>query len=117
MKTRKLALAAQVAAALLGASLLTRPALAASACDRECLNGFVEKYVEAMRAHDPKKAPFAPNARYTENGVELPLPDGLWRTIESIGPYRLLVTDVKADPRRGGKTFSVSIRLSDEETP
>jgi hypothetical protein len=27
-------------------------------------------------------------ARYTENGVELPLGDGLWATADAIGPYR-----------------------------
>lgn len=33
------------------------------------------------------------------------------------GFRRVLVTDVKTDPRRGGKTFSVSIKLSDEDGP
>lgn len=33
------------------------------------------------------------------------------------GFRRVLVTDVKTDPRRGGKTFSVSIKLMDEDTP
>jgi len=32
------------------------------------------------------------------------------------GFRRVLVTDVKTDPRRGGKTFTVSIRLSDEDS-
>ena len=31
------------------------------------------------------------------------------------GFRRVLVSDVKTDPRRGGKTFTVSIRLSDED--
>ena len=31
------------------------------------------------------------------------------------GFQRVLVTDVKTDPRRGGKTFTVSIRLGGEE--
>jgi Tfp pilus assembly PilM family ATPase len=33
------------------------------------------------------------------------------------GFRRVLVTDVKTDPRRGGKTFTVSIKLSDEDSP
>ncbi|HXZ86204.1 MAG TPA: hypothetical protein VEI82_12015, partial [Myxococcota bacterium] len=33
------------------------------------------------------------------------------------GFQHVLVTDVKTDPRRGGKTFTVSIRLGEEETP
>ena len=34
-------------------------------CDRECLEGFVDQYLAAMVAHDPSRAPFAENARYT----------------------------------------------------
>jgi len=32
-------------------------------------------------------------ARYTENGVELPLGEGLWATADRIGPYRHVFTD------------------------
>ncbi len=32
-------------------------------------------------------------ARYTENGVDLSLPDGLWRTLDKLGTYRLYVSD------------------------
>ena len=32
-------------------------------------------------------------ARYTENGVELPVGDGLWGTADAIGPYRHDFTD------------------------
>ena len=87
------------AALLLGMSLLTpaAPSCAATAdCDRACMEGLAEKYLAAMLTHDPSKAPLARTARYTENTVELPLPDGLWRTVESIGVYRLFVTDPKA---------------------
>jgi hypothetical protein len=46
-----------------------------------------------MLAHDPAKAPIAKGTRYTENAIDLPLPDGLWRTVDSIGKYRLYVSD------------------------
>src|SRR5688572_16321758 len=107
-------------AVMLGITLTSFPApgLAAEKCDRACLNDFAEKYIAAMAAHDPSKAPFAKNARYTENGVELPLPDGLWRTIQSIGPYRLFVTDVKegsvgffVKAQENGTTVLISTRL------
>lgn len=64
-----------------------------SDCDRACLQGIAEQYLSAMPTHDPAKAPFAQEARYTENGVELSLPDGLWRTVTAVGKYRLYVTD------------------------
>jgi len=78
-------------------------AAAAPACDRACLEGLAENYLAAMLTHDPSKAPLARNARYTENTVELPLPDGLWRTVDSIGVYRLFV----ADPKEGSIGFFV----------
>jgi hypothetical protein len=46
-----------------------------------------------MLAHDPSQGPIAKSARYTENAITLPLPDGLWRTVDSIGKYRLYVSD------------------------
>jgi hypothetical protein len=46
---------------LLGVSMLTHTSTQAATadCDRACLNGIVEKYVAALRAHDPSKAPIA----------------------------------------------------------
>jgi hypothetical protein len=83
--------------ALLGISAMALPTPgAAQSCDRACLENVAEKYLTAMAAHDPAKAPIAPGTRYTENGVELPLPDGLWRTAGPIEPYRLFVSDAKA---------------------
>lgn len=32
-------------------------------------------------------------ARYTENGVELPIGEGLWATVDTIGPYRHAIFD------------------------
>jgi hypothetical protein len=99
--------------ALLGLSIIasTTPSAAQStshsgACDRGCLQGIAEQYLGAMLAHDPSKAPLAAGARYTENGVELPLPDGLWRTVQSVGSYRLFVTD----PAQGSVGFFVKAR-------
>ncbi len=69
------------------------PPADASFCDRACLRGVAETYLSAVAAHDPTKAPLARNARYTENGVELTLPDGLWRTLDKVGTYRLTVAD------------------------
>jgi hypothetical protein len=76
-------------------------AAASGECDRSCLNGIVEQYLAAVVAHDPSRAPLASSVRYTENGVELPLPDGLWRIASSVGKYRLIV----ADPELGQVGF------------
>jgi hypothetical protein len=81
-----------------GVALGAHPALGASdstGCSRECLSALAESYLAAMLAHDPAKAPLASGVRYTENGVELALPDGLWRTVGNVAGYRLLVADTK----------------------
>src|SRR6185295_19729129 len=65
-------------------------------CDRACLEAYVDKYLDAMVAHDPAKAPFARGVKFTENGQRLELGDGLWNTMTAKGAYRLFVTDVEA---------------------
>ena len=49
-----------------------------------------------MLAHDPAKVAFAKDAKFTENGQRLSLPDGLWNTMTAKGKYRLFVPDVEA---------------------
>ena len=100
MKNRNLILAGCVTT-LLGVTQLG--AAQPGACDRACLGDVAERYLAAMLAHDPRKLPLAKDVRYTENGVELPLPDGLWRTLQSVGKYRLIV----ADPRESTVGFFV----------
>lgn len=65
-------------------------------CDRACLNGFVDRYLDALIAHDPGQLPTTGNVRFTENGQQLQLGDGLWNTMAGRGSYRLFVTDVPA---------------------
>ena len=65
-------------------------------CDRACLEGFVEQYLDAAIAHDPGLLPLAPNVKFTENGVRLPLPDAHWKIMTGKGKYRLFVTDPEA---------------------
>jgi len=70
-------------------------------CDRACLIATGEKVLQAMVDHNPHVAPISPDVRYTENGQELLLPDGLWRTLTKGGSYRLRV----ADPETGVLTI------------
>jgi hypothetical protein len=65
-------------------------------CDRACLEGFVEKYLDAAIAHNPKLLPIAPNYKFTENGQRLVLPDAHWKIMTAKGKYRLFVTDPDA---------------------
>lgn len=65
------------------------------ACDKACLEGFVDTYLDAWIARDPKKAPFARNVKFTENGQQLELGDGSWNVATGKGKYRLFVTDAQ----------------------
>jgi hypothetical protein len=78
-----------VAAAFLLASGTAR---AASSCDRACLQGFVDSYLDAMAKHDPSKLPVAGSVRFTENGKPLKLGDGFWKTAGA-STYRLYALD------------------------
>ena len=62
-------------------------------CDRACLNGFIDAYLAALVAKDPSKLPLTKDAKFTENGSELKLGDGLWGTVEGLGDYKLTFVD------------------------
>ncbi|MGX7894658.1 hypothetical protein [Tsuneonella sp. HG222] len=63
-------------------------------CDRACLEGKVEAYLQAMSDGVVSDDLFARNVRFTENGIELPLGnEGLWATTVSPQGYRLIVAD------------------------
>jgi hypothetical protein len=51
------------------------------ACSRENLDGITDKFLAALEAHNPAGAPLASNARYTENGMDVPVGKGVWETI------------------------------------
>lgn len=79
---------------LLLAALLPLVAVGqAKNCDRACLESFVDRYLDALIAHDPQKLPMTPRVKNTEDGVRLDLGDGLWRTVLGKGTYRLFVAD------------------------
>jgi hypothetical protein len=65
-------------------------------CERACLEGIVDQYLAAMVANDAQKAPFAPNAKYTENAAKLPLTEGLWFTASGLTDYKIYLADPQA---------------------
>jgi hypothetical protein len=65
-------------------------------CDRVCLEGFVDRYLDALVRHDPRSLPLAATVRYTENGQRVDLGDASWRTMIAKGSYRLFVSDPEA---------------------
>jgi hypothetical protein len=74
----------------------------AAACDRECLRGFVTRYMDAMVSHKPQALPLVPNARFTEDCKEMELGEGLWKTISGLSGYRRDILDGHSGHPRGG---------------
>ena len=69
---------------------------AAAPCGRVCLEGYVDRYMDAMLKHEVSKALFAENVRFTENGVRLPFGnEGLWASMVGKGTYKFYVPDIE----------------------
>jgi hypothetical protein len=108
--------------ALLLAAGATAPARAADPCPRICLEGFVDRYIAAMVAHDPTRLPWASRALSTENGQAIAIGDGLWGTASKAGAYRLYVADPETGQVgflgsifEGGKPVLLALRLRIED--
>lgn len=73
------------------------PAVAAPACDRECLRGKVTEVLFALADHDVAKLAVAPTLRVTEDAVEKPLDKvGLVRSVTKLRGYRQDIIDERA---------------------
>jgi hypothetical protein len=65
-------------------------------CQRACLEGFVDRYLQAMADGNVDPALFAASVRFTENGIELPFGnEGLWATTSGVGNYKFYVPDTE----------------------
>jgi hypothetical protein len=67
----------------------------AEECNRTCLQGIADRYLAALLAHDPGKAPLAATVRITENGQRLGTEHGLWKTAAANSKFRLYFVDVE----------------------
>src|SRR3546814_14568776 len=92
---RALAVLAVSFAVLSGVPAAAQPGgvpLPERSCQRECLEGFVDKYLQAMADGNVDTELFAPTARFTEYGVQLTLGNaGLWAPTTDQGHYRFYV--------------------------
>lgn len=103
-------------------------------CQRACLEGFVDKYLQAMADGKVDPTLFAANVRFTENGIQLPFGnEGLWATASGVGKYKLYVPDVETQqvaflgtvleqanssatgPQRAPELVGLSLRLKIED--
>ncbi len=77
--------------------LFASAALASGAtCDRDCLRGITNEYLDALVAHKPAALPLAANVRFTEDTVEMKLGESpLWKNATKLRPYRFDILDVR----------------------
>ncbi len=66
----------------------------AAGCDRQCLRGFVTKYLDALTAKKTDSLPLAANVKFTENCKQLNVGEGYWKDVNGTVRYRLDVIDV-----------------------
>jgi hypothetical protein len=95
-------------AVMFAATLAGQPG-ATAACDRVCLEGFVNQYLDALAAHNPFGLPLAPQIKFSENDQLLEFGDGVWNVVTGIGNYKLYA----ADPQSGQVAFFGTLREND----
>ena len=103
-----LAMAAAAASTALGAD---------QTCDRACLKGLIDSYLDAMASHDASKLPITASAKFTENGKVAKLGEGFWKTAGA-STYRLYALDpshgdaaVQAVVKENGEPVIFMVRL------
>ena len=115
MRSTLLALTA-VLALPLAASAATTPApakpapkpAAAPACDRACLAGLMEHYVDALPTHSAKGLPIARDVKFTEQAARIPVGDGLWvGATEAPTTFKIIL----ADPHQGPGLYLLGLLI------
>jgi len=96
-------------ATILSVVALDAGAQSAAACDRACLQGFIDGYFTALSSRDPSKLPVAAEVKYTENGRVLALGEGFWKTAGAPIHYR----DYVLDPETGGAAAFTALKEYD----
>jgi hypothetical protein len=83
-------------------------AAAADRCDRNCLEGMVDRYLAAMIAHDAAPLPMAADVKYTENQDLVRIGEGIWHDAQQLGTYKIYA----ADTERGQIGFMGAVKAS-----
>jgi hypothetical protein len=97
-------------------------ALAQNSCDRACLGGMLDRYLAAVVAHDPAKAPLVIGFRQTENAINVAQGKGVWQSVTALGKVQRRYFDPVAGQAgyygtvmEGSETAIVTIRLRVED--
>lgn len=106
------------------AGLLASFAFTAQAqdCDRSCLDGFLNKYLDAVVANDASQAPLSHGFRQTENSIVTPSDEGLWSSVTGLGELQRRYYDPQGNSAgyfglldENGNPAVVALRLKVED--
>ena len=67
-------------------------------CNRACLEGLMNQYLDAVVAKDPKRLPLSADVKYTEQEQVMAVGDGFWKTVTGRGAYNHYFADPVAGP-------------------
>jgi hypothetical protein len=88
------------------------------ACDRDCLGSMLDRYLQAVVAHDPAKAPLVVGFRQTENAISVAPGKGVWQSVTGLGKVQRRYFDPVSGQAgyygtvmEGGETAIVTVRL------
>jgi hypothetical protein len=127
MTTMKLLATCGAVAVIAGCSSGSAPSTqvaqtAQTGCDRTCLADTLDRYLEAVIAHDPAKAPLAYGVRQTENAINVAPGQGVWQTVTGLGQVQRKYFDAVSGQAgyygtvmEGGETAIVTARLRVED--
>ena len=97
-------------------------ALAQNSCDRACLSGLLDRYLGAVVAHDPSKAPLVVGFRQTENAINVAQGKGVWQSVTGLGKVQRRYFDPVTGQAgyygtvmEGNDTAIVTVRLRVED--
>ena len=76
---------------------------------RDELTSFVDQFLAVLVSRDLRPKGIADSVKYTENGQQLNIGDGLWGTASEIGEYKVML----ADPETGSVGFFGCIKEYD----
>jgi hypothetical protein len=92
------------------------------ACDRTCLGSMLDRYLEAVVAHDPAKAPLVAGFRQTENALNVAPGKGVWQSVTALGDVQRRYFDPVTGQAgyygtvmEGDETAIVTVRLRVED--
>ena len=114
MKTTMMILVVLLSAALVPFAQEPPWNAAAKECDRACLVGILDGYLNAIFAHDPKAVPpLARDVRMTENTGQMDVGEGvLWRSKVEPTSFKIVV----ADPVEGQVAFQGRLKVEGRDT-